>query len=187
MALGGIDVHYSNHRLQLLKDLKGKHGLGCISKKKKTSWQINFPLEICSPHAQLFNIQFSVTLLLFYKPKKNIAKYRLATFHRNSNSWHIIFHSESAACPQLLRIRFSAITFFVLAPGFSAKKYFSPRVSLGYHLISVLKSSNIIQTQIHTHTHTHIRVQVCKRASGKPMIRKFSIATKTIVTLSSKM
>jgi len=33
--------------------------------KKKNSWQINFPLEICSPHAQLFNIQFSVTLLLF--------------------------------------------------------------------------------------------------------------------------
>lgn len=83
------------------------------------------------------------------------AKYRLATFHRNSNSWHIIFHSESAACPQLLRIQFSAITFFVLAPGFSAKKYFSPRVSLGYHLISVLKSSNIIQTQMHKHTHTY--------------------------------
>jgi hypothetical protein len=64
MALGGIDVHYSNHRLQLSKDHKGKHGRGCIS-KKKNSWQINFPLEICSPHAQLFNIQFSVTLLLF--------------------------------------------------------------------------------------------------------------------------
>jgi hypothetical protein len=57
---------------------------------------------------------------------------------------------------------------------------------LGYHLISVLKSSNIIQTQMHTHTHTHMRVQVCKIASGKPMIRKFSIETKTM-TLSSKM
>lgn len=154
---------------------------------KKNQLANQFSIRNLQPTCPI--IQYSVFSHTFVvlKAKKTIAKYRLATFHRNSNSWHIIFHSESAACPQLLRIRFSAITFFVLAPGFSAKKYFSPRVSSGYHLISVLKSSNIIQTQIHTHTHTHIRVQVCKRASGKPMIRKFSIATKTIVTLSSKM
>jgi len=33
----------------------------------------------------------------------------------------------------------------------------------------------------------NIRVQVCKIASGKPIIRKFSIEAKTIMTLSSKM
>ena len=152
MALGGIDVHYSNHRLQLLKDLKGKHGLGCIS-KKKNQLANQFSIRNLQPTCPI--IQYSVFSHTFVvlKAKKNIAKYRLATFHRNSNSWHIIFHSESAACPQLLRIRFSVITFFLLAPGFSAKKYFSPRISLGYHLISVIKSSNIIQTQIHTHTY----------------------------------
>lgn len=127
--------------------------------KKKKQLANQFSIRNLQPTCPI--IQYSVFSHTFVvlKAKKKIAKYRLATFHRNSNSWHIIFHSESAACPQLLRIRFSAITFFVLAPGFSAKKYFSPRVSLGYHLISVLKSSNIIQTQMRararTHTHTY--------------------------------